>query len=279
MKKYLCSFFFAAFSALLMLCGCQPKQEMLLIPIQDDVFLFPSEIFTGASVQKLAELEPAGVCTAALNSFLLKKDGKNILFDAGAGSETSQLMNVLSSLGIKPKDIDAVFITHCHYDHIGGLTKISIEDGDTSVVAAFPKAVVYISSKEYNAWAEDQDLKGKNLTFVNMEKAYGKRIVQFEYEVPVYCGIIGHDAKGHTPGHTVYEFGNTMIFGDLLHAKEYQLVDPDICAFFDKDMENAVKNRIYYYDYAAKNHKRVAAMHLPDGGIIEDFATVWTPAN
>lgn len=270
MRKIHFTFFIAALAAMLMLFSCQPKQEMLLIPIQDAVYNFPAKIFSGASQEELTALKPDGLCVGALNVFLLKKDGKSILFDAGQGGENPGILKGLISLGIDPKDVDAVFITHCHYDHIGGLTS------DSKPV--FPNAVIYVSEPEYKFWTGIENVSEFNPGFPSMVAAYDGKIKFFEYNVPVFCGITPLDANGHTPGHTIYEIGNTMIFGDLLHAKEYQLKNARICASFDKDTAAAVKNRIYYYDYAARNHKRVAAMHLPDGGIIEDFASVWTPS-
>jgi ribonuclease Z len=51
-------------------------------------------------------------CTANL----LQIGANNILFDAGRGVST-QLIKV----GLHPRDIDYIFITHHHFDHIGNL--------------------------------------------------------------------------------------------------------------------------------------------------------------
>lgn len=265
MKKIFALLSCFAVTAMILFCGCNNKTDVELIPIQDEVFIFPSRLFVGATVDELAQLNPAGECIGAVNVFLMKKDGKNILFDAGVGGETSQMLPKLSEIGLKPEDIDAVLITHCHYDHIGGLTNPE---------AVFPNAKIYISAPEFKAYSEDTTQVAKDTPFSKMVAAYDGQIMTFEYEQPLLCGIIAHDASGHTPGHTIYEIGNTLVFGDLLHAREYQLPNPHICAAFDKDTTTAVEKRIYYYEYAAKNHKRVAASHLPNGGIIEDFATV-----
>jgi len=42
-----------------------------------------------------------------------------ILFDTGASS--SILLSNMEKIGIDPKDIDEIFISHTHFDHMGGL--------------------------------------------------------------------------------------------------------------------------------------------------------------
>jgi len=46
-------------------------------------------------------------------SYLLEADGKKILIDAGQGCSIQLL-----KLGIKPEDLDYIFITHFHADHV-----------------------------------------------------------------------------------------------------------------------------------------------------------------
>lgn len=45
--------------------------------------------------------------------------GQKVLFDAGASE--AALLNNLRAVGAEPKDFSAVFISHGHYDHTGGL--------------------------------------------------------------------------------------------------------------------------------------------------------------
>ena len=54
-------------------------------------------------------------------SCFIKIEGKNILFDTGADSET--LFSNMEKMGINPKEIDFVFISHLHGDHTGGLAE------------------------------------------------------------------------------------------------------------------------------------------------------------
>lgn len=49
-------------------------------------------------------------------AYLLETDGKKILIDCGPGT-----LIRLSEVGVKPEDLDYVFITHFHPDHAGDL--------------------------------------------------------------------------------------------------------------------------------------------------------------
>ena len=64
-----------------------------------------------------------GFCSLASgssgNCYLIKSDNTNLLLDAGISCKAIQAG--LESLGISLKDIDAVFITHDHIDHIKGI--------------------------------------------------------------------------------------------------------------------------------------------------------------
>ena len=51
-------------------------------------------------------------------SFLIKADGKTILFDSGQGAV---IEHNLKELCCAPEDIDALVLSHGHYDHTGGL--------------------------------------------------------------------------------------------------------------------------------------------------------------
>ena len=53
-------------------------------------------------------------------SFLVEADGKQILFDTGS---SSYVWKNAEKLGVSPRDIDIVVLSHNHYDHVGGLTQ------------------------------------------------------------------------------------------------------------------------------------------------------------
>lgn len=192
---------------------------------------------------------------ASVSAFLLEIDGKRILFDTGMGAPDSRLLTNLSAAGVTPADIDYLYLTHFHGDHIGGMMK-----GDTVV---FPKAEVYASQQEYDAWMQMPDDK-KTQVAATME-AYKDRLHLVAYGDTLPCGVVALDCVGHTPGHTAYRAGKFLIVGDLVHGAALQLAHPEICAAYDMDPQSAIKQRRYYLDYARQNHLLLAGMHQPAG--------------
>lgn len=73
-------------------------------------------------------------------SALLKINGKNILFDTGADSPT--LLSNMEKLNIDPKEIDSLFLSHIHGDHVDGLTGFLEENSKITVYlpASFPSS-------------------------------------------------------------------------------------------------------------------------------------------
>lgn len=192
---------------------------------------------------------------ASVSAFLLEIDGKRILFDTGMGSPDSRLLANLSSAGVTPADIDYLYLTHFHGDHIGGMMK-----GDSVV---FPRAEVYAAQQEYDGWMQMPDDK-KTQVAATME-AYKDRLHLVAYGDTLPCGVIALDCAGHTPGHTAYRAGQFLIVGDLVHGAALQLAHPEICAAYDMDPQAAVKQRRYYLDLARQNHRLLAGMHQPAG--------------
>ena len=60
---------------------------------------------------------------------------KNILFDTGADGPT--LLSNMEKLGINPKSIDAVVLSHPHGDHTGGLHDFLKRRGEVEIYAPF----------------------------------------------------------------------------------------------------------------------------------------------
>lgn len=95
-------------------------------------------------------------------NLLLQGNGRKILIDTGMGNkwddksisiyeidqETISLQSELKKIGLRPEDITDVLLTHLHFDHTGGSTKI--EDG--KLVPTFPQAKYYVQKQNLD-WA------------------------------------------------------------------------------------------------------------------------------
>ena len=230
--------------------------ELNVTWIQDNVGLrlMPVQLFTGADSVLIDSLGVRDGVPASMSAFLVQTGGKNLLFDTGLGGKNANLVRRLDSLGISTDDINYLFITHFHGDHIGGMLK-----GDTVV---FPNAQVYAAQLEYDAWVTNAQ-PGQNAQQINTMKAYEANLHLFNFGDTLPMGVVAIDAKGHTPGHTAFQCGRLLVVGDLMHGAALQLVNPDICASFDADKPNAIDSRRRMLKYAADNNLVMVGMHLP----------------
>lgn len=213
--------------------------ERIVVAVEDQPGRMPAALFKSIDPRKGAPAKK--FYASSINVFLVKdkESGKLFLIDAGYGRTSSRLLPLLERAGIRPEMISGVFITHIHPDHVGGLTR---PDGRI----AFPRAKVYIARKEYEAWKSDPNRAGlaRHLT------PCGDNLVLFDFgrEIPG-TGLTPLFYPGHTPGHTVFDLktgpkGERVTFvGDIVHAAELQLRDPDYCARFDMDPRTAVESR------------------------------------
>ena len=64
---------------------------------------------------------------------LIQAFDKNILFDTGANGKI--LLRNMRTLNIDPQIISDVFISHCHFDHIGGLSHFLNKNSDITLHA------------------------------------------------------------------------------------------------------------------------------------------------
>ena len=229
-------------------------------------------ILIGATEDMLSKYAPDGTFPNAVNAFLVKTSGQNILVDAGFGRN---LFNNLASVGVKDEQIDMILLTHMHGDHVGGL----LRDGKK----AFPNAKLYLSDAEHNYWMSDAEMnkvaegsRGGFQSARNVINAYKDALQLFSpvkigersSETNVFTGIA---AYGHTPGHTVFMIESKgqklLIWGDLTHAMAIQMPYPNVAVTYDVNPELAIKSRNEILDYVAKNNIPVAGMHIAYPGI------------
>lgn len=231
-----------------------------IVSVDQAEFYQPASLFYGADnadKAKVDALAPSGRVASSMNCFLVRLDGHNMLFDTGLPAERGgKILDRLASLNVSSDNIETIFITHGHFDHIGGL----IEAGGK---ANFPNATLYVAAEELKY------IESATPDFAeDMKKAYGNKIVTFAPGSLLPYHILPIDAAGHTPGQVVYRLGKLLFAGDILHGMAVQLIDPTICANFDMDKAKAIKTRESIMRYAAANSLTVLCAHVPNNGVL-----------
>jgi glyoxylase-like metal-dependent hydrolase (beta-lactamase superfamily II) len=212
----------------------------------------------------------------SVNAFLINTGSKLLMIDTGAGTLFAPTLgNLLSSLGAsgyKPEQVDEIYITHMHGDHVGGLSK----DGKP----AFPNAIVRAAQQEADFWlskahmdAAPAESKGSYEGAMGMLNPYvsAGKFKTFSGDTELVPGIRAVASPGHTAGHTVYVVESKgqklVLWGDLMHVAAVQFPDPSVTLLYDTDSVMAAAQRKKVFAEAAAQGAWVAGAHLSFPGI------------
>lgn len=153
---------------------------------------------------------------------LVQKEGINLLIDSGIGSgrltdkqkrnfgvtAESNVIASLNELGLKAEDIDYVLMTHLHFDHVSGLTKLENDE----LVSVFPHAKIITSTIEWNEMREP-NIRSANTYWKDNLLAIEKQVVPFEGKTEPVPGIEMIHTGGHSDGHSIVKIQDN---GDMI---------------------------------------------------------------
>lgn len=228
----------------------------------------------------------------SVNAFLINTGTKLVLIDSGAGNffgpTVGKLVANLAAAGYRPEQIDEVYITHMHGDHVGGVV-----NGDKATI---PNAIVRADQREADFWLSQANMDAapqerkqafqSAMAAIKPYQAAGK-FKPFDGDTELTPGIKAIATPGHTPGHSIYAVESQgqrlVLWGDLMHVAAVQFPEPAVTIRFDTDSNAAASQRKAQYADAAQRGYWVAAAHLPFPGIghlrADGSGYDWVPAN
>jgi glyoxylase-like metal-dependent hydrolase (beta-lactamase superfamily II) len=179
-----------------------------------------------------------------MNCLLIQTPDKTVLVDTGSGSKRTdklkdiyglngnRLLKRLKGLNVTARDIDAVVLTHLHFDHSGGCTKLDRSGNGTPTFSKARHIVQKASWDEANNPNERSKSAYFTDDFIPIQEAGLLDLLEGDAEI---CpGVNVKVTNAHTPGHQIIliEAGSERIayLGDLIPTP-YHLALPHIAAF------------------------------------------------
>lgn len=195
-----------------------------------------------------------------VQSWLLRTKHHNVLVDTCGGNckprahfpvfdmRDGPYLENLRAAGVGTEDIDYVFCTHLHIDHVGWNTKL--ENGRW--VPTFPNARYLFSKTEYESADPRTDALG---TYVKTDEIFLDSVLPVMEAglVQLVDGVhqvddqlIIEPAPGHSPGHSLLraqDRGKSALFtGDIMHHP-IQIAYPNVNSFACADPVQARATR------------------------------------
>jgi glyoxylase-like metal-dependent hydrolase (beta-lactamase superfamily II) len=211
----------------------------------------------------------------SINAFLINTGTKLILVDTGSaglfGPNSGKFAANLKAAGYQPEQVDEIYITHMHADHVAGLA--------ANGQRVFPNAVVRAQKQESDFWLSKENME-KNPAKADFFKGAmmsltpyvgAGKFQSFEGDVELAPGISSHSGKGHTPGHATYVVQSKgqklVLIGDLIHVAAVQMDHPEVTISFDSDEKTAAAERRQGFDAAARAGYLIGGAHLQFPGL------------
>lgn len=229
--------------------------------------------FTGTTKEQWAPharwLDHDGNVVFPFSCFLVRSGDKRVLIDTGLGPVKlwtftgGDLLNELAAAGVKPEDIDTVFVTHLHVDHCGSVA-LPVHD---RLQATFPNATYRWTSEEDRYWrATKPPLVDPTFSMDAMFEAVAPRFQPADDGAALAPGIGVMSMPGHTPGHAgiVLSSGDARAFilGDAISCP-VQLEQPEWSGMGDVDPKLARRTQEAVAREAEGSGALLGASHFP----------------
>ncbi|MCC5941976.1 MAG: MBL fold metallo-hydrolase [Balneolaceae bacterium] len=209
-----------------------------------------------------------GALKLSINPFLIKSDDQNILFDAGIGdlfggdTTIETILENLADNGVSDYEISDIFISHLHFDHMGGLA--NRENGYWELT--FPDATIWVSE---GGWKKQHTLIDKesesNRDFFHFIDSMANIQFLSDEDTPIN-NVSTKTIGGHTEFHQAIYFDNgnlrCLMAGDVIGRRIS--INRNFAAKYDFMPKQSMQARDDLKKFAHDNDYIILAYHETD---------------
>ncbi len=150
----------------------------------------------------------------AENCFVFRRDEGDRALVVDPGEEPDRILGAIEEMGV---EVDAILLTHTHFDHIGAVTPVARATGapvycpeiEVPVLADIMAYIPWPGFGPYESYDADETLSG------------GEKLELAGFEIDVI------HTPGHSPGHVAYSIADerALFSGDVLFQGSVGRVD------------------------------------------------------
>lgn len=203
------------------------------------------------------------------NCYLVRTGERTVLVDTGVGpgpypryqNMHGTLMQSFAAAGIAVEDVDTVFLTHAHPDHVAW-------NVDAEGAPTFPRARYVLHRRDWEHYEGRDPVPRYMQRFVEPVEARGV-LDLLDHEADLAPGVRAIETPGHTPGHMsllVESQGERVVVtGDVLVSPFY-VSEPERQFGSDLDGRQGIRTRVALVDRLEADGARLASAHFPEPG-------------
>jgi glyoxylase-like metal-dependent hydrolase (beta-lactamase superfamily II) len=209
----------------------------------------------------------------SIHTFVVRTSHHTILVDTCIGNDRSRdiplwtnmrtdYLGNLAAAGVNPHEVDYVFCTHMHVDHVGWNTRL--DNGQW--VPTFPNATYLFHQKEWEFWRATEEANQAQVvkdSLLPIMDAGLAKMVDDDYVIE--DGIRLEPTPGHTPGHCSVHLGaqgdDAVITGDMIHHPS-QVVEPQWTTRACWNRELSAKTRTEFVQRYADTSTVILGTHF-----------------
>lgn len=218
------------------------------------------------------------------NCLLLESGGRLVLIETGIGDKfppkersiyaqeslpdgtPRAIHHALAEKKARPEDISAVIVTHLHFDHAGGLTRLNPDNPERPALT-FPNAEVFVQQQELDDALANRSTMNKTYLSSHLTPEVRERFRPVRGEAEVLPGVTVFPTPGHTWGQQCIRFtdakGRTVCFvSDVMPTARHARATTNLA--YDVEPYTSMLERMKLLERAEREGWVLVLDHDPD---------------